>query len=116
MSHKTHKELGSPFSNLRTLTPSGMLSTCTSHEYSSVAESRASPVFRQLGHLRFSTQQSRSIYNMHPGRSVFPLTSAAVARPLTSPLRYRFSADRGRHIRGTETWVVPCRRETAPGS
>src|SRR5258707_12058407 len=54
MSHKTHRKLGSPFSNLRTLKPSGMLSTCTSHEYSSVAESRASPVFRQLGHQRFS--------------------------------------------------------------
>ncbi len=44
-----------------TLNPSGTLSTNTSHEYSSAAESWASPVFRQLGHLSFSTQLSRAI-------------------------------------------------------
>src|SRR5260370_7582873 len=51
--------------------PSGTRSTCTSHEYSSVAESWAAPVLRQLGHLRFSTQLLRAIhYNMRPTMSV----------------------------------------------
>src|SRR5438874_1369966 len=77
MSHNTHKKLGSPFSNRITLNPSGKLSTRTSHEYSSVAESRASPVFRQLGHLRFSTQLSRAISNMRRRPSMFQ----AVALP-----------------------------------
>jgi hypothetical protein len=44
------------------------------------------------------------------------LTSAAVARPLTSPSRDRFSADRGRRIRSTGTRAIRCRREVALGS
>jgi len=36
---------------------------------------------------------------------------AAGARPLASLLRDRFSADQDRHIRGTETSMVPCHRE-----
>jgi hypothetical protein len=47
--------------NRRTLNPSGTLFICTSHEYSSAIETRASPVFRQWGHLRFSIQLSRAI-------------------------------------------------------
>src|SRR5258708_29539708 len=77
MSHKTHRKLGSPFSNLRTLKPSGMPSTCTSHEYSSVAESRASPVFWQLGHVRFSTQLSRAIRKYAPQSRNVPYVANA---------------------------------------
>src|SRR5712672_3243866 len=77
MSHKTHKKLGSPFSNRRTLKPSGMPSTCTSHEYSSVAESRASPVFWQLGHVRFSTQLSRAIRKYAPQSRNVPYVAKA---------------------------------------
>ena len=43
-------------------------------------------------------------------------TLAAVARPLTSPLPYRFSADRVGRNPGTGTCVVLCRREAALGS
>src|SRR4051812_18506491 len=41
-----------------------MPSTWKSHEYSSAAESLASPIFPQSGHLRTSTQQSRAILYM----------------------------------------------------
>jgi hypothetical protein len=43
-------------------------------------------------------------------------TSAAVARPLASPLPDRFSADRDGRIRSTGTSVVPRHREAALGS
>jgi hypothetical protein len=43
-------------------------------------------------------------------------TSAAVARPLTSPLPDPFSADRGGRNRDTGTCAVRCRREAAQGS
>ena len=70
MSHIAQKKLLPP-SDWITLKPSGSLSTRTSHEYSSVAESWAAPVLRQLGHLRFSTQLLRAIhYNMRPTMSV----------------------------------------------
>src|SRR5258705_10678769 len=49
-----------------------------------------------------------------PGREL-RLTLAAVVRPLTSPLPYRFSAGRDRHTRSTGTCAVPCRREAAQG-
>jgi hypothetical protein len=44
------------------------------------------------------------------------LTSAAEARPLTSPLPYRFSVDLGHHIRSTGACAVPCHQEAALGS
>ena len=44
------------------------------------------------------------------------LSLAAVARPLTSPLPYQFSADRGRRSQNTGMCAVPCRREAALGS
>src|SRR5258705_12732662 len=44
------------------------------------------------------------------------LTSAAAARPSTSPLHDPFSADRGRRIRSTGTCAVPRHREAALGS
>ncbi len=43
-------------------------------------------------------------------------TSAAVARPSTSPSPFRFSADRGRRIQSTGTCVVPCHQEATLGS
>jgi hypothetical protein len=32
------------------------------------------PAFRQLGHLSFSTQQSRAIQNMRPNPETFPMS------------------------------------------
>jgi hypothetical protein len=43
--------------------PCGMISTRTFQQYSSSAESWASPVVRQHGHLRTSTHRSRTIRN-----------------------------------------------------
>jgi hypothetical protein len=60
LSHVAQKKLLPP-SDWITLNPSEMLSTCASHDNLSAAESCAVPVFRQLGHLSFSTQLSRTI-------------------------------------------------------
>jgi hypothetical protein len=70
MSHEAQQKL-LLFSNGITLNPSGTPSTRISHEYSSIAESWAAPVLRQLGHLSFSTQQSRAIHNMRRSRETF---------------------------------------------
>jgi hypothetical protein len=44
------------------------------------------------------------------------ISLAALARPSTSPLLFRFSADRNHHNRSTGTCAVPCRRKVAPKS
>src|SRR5258706_935047 len=54
------------FSDSMTSKPLGIVSTCTFHEYASTVESRASPVLRQRGHLRFSTQRSRAVLDNAP--------------------------------------------------
>jgi hypothetical protein len=59
MSHDPQKN-STPCFEWITLKPSGTRSTCMSREYSFTSESRATPVFRQLGHLRYSTQWSRA--------------------------------------------------------
>src|SRR6266705_5552163 len=92
-----------PFSNRITLNASGKLSTRTSHEYSSVAERWASPVFRQLGHLRFSTQLSRAIRKYAPNPETFPMS-----------LRRRYGRTKGDHSnRGGLTSVDANRLEAS---
>src|SRR6202047_4690245 len=60
-----------PFFSWITLKPAGALSTRVINQSASTAESWASPVFRQIGHRRISTQRSRSIHNMRPDPQVF---------------------------------------------
>jgi hypothetical protein len=68
--HEAQKK-SKPFFSWITLKPAGALSTRVINQSSSTAESWASPVFRQIGHRRISTQWSRSIHNMRPDPQVF---------------------------------------------
>src|SRR5260370_35025955 len=65
MPHEAQKK-SKPFFSLITLKPAGALSTRVINQSSSTAESWASPVFRQIGHRRISTQWSRSIPKYAP--------------------------------------------------
>ena len=129
-------------SDRTTLKPSGTPSIRISHENSSVAESRAMPAFRQLGHLSFSTQRSRAIHNMlrktetflcrrrHPA---FPLRRAVLSNENISRFRVFQNAPRvilspvpGRQLvatggsipprgaRAHERWISMGPRELAP--
>src|SRR5216683_468909 len=70
MPHEAQKK-SKPFFSWITLKPAGAPSTRVINQSSSTAESWASPVFRQIGHRRISTQRSRSIHNMRPDPQVF---------------------------------------------
>src|SRR5260370_18531727 len=95
-----------------TLKPSGTLITCMSHEYSSAAESQAVPVFRQLGHLTFSTQLSRAILKYAPRSRNVPMSlrrqsreqNRATAKARTAKRHHLGPAGSARPITAVPIW------------
>src|SRR5882724_2798387 len=101
-----------------TLNPSGTLSTSTSHEYSSAAESWASPVFRQLGHQASQPNYHGPSSNMLPAASVFqpgslPQPNWPTTRLGTCLFRpcLHGSGDRA----GISPWLFACREAADAG-
>src|SRR5260370_32694240 len=85
MPHEAQKK-SKPFFSLITLKPAGALSTRVINQSSSTAESWASPVFRQIGHRRISTQWSRSIPKYAPqSRNVPYVVKAALRKNQKGP-------------------------------